>query len=131
MYHLAQLHVKIIDDLKTIYLQNIQDLKNLISNENMALLYHFYKLKTTVQDCPQVGHVPGNQLLHSFQNTGRPQYHGNVFISGSQPYLSRQRVGSIRLCNYSLHTPALLRSLNPQDDAQAEFQPNKKRFCQS
>jgi hypothetical protein len=67
IFQLAQLHVSIIDDLKPIYVQHIQDLNNLVG-DNVPLLNWFYDLTTTRDDYPRSGHVPSNQLLHSIHN---------------------------------------------------------------
>jgi hypothetical protein len=63
-------------------------------------------------------------------NSIAKQYHSKVFLPGSKPLISGQRVDSISSCNYSSYASKLLGSFNPQDDNQVELPPHKKRFRQ-
>ncbi len=68
----AQLHVRIIDDLKPIYINNLHDLNNVVNAENDALLHSFYTLRITEKTFPPLGYIEEDQLLHSIHNTGKP-----------------------------------------------------------
>ncbi len=57
-----------------------------------------------------------------------PYDHSKVFLPGSKPLISGQRVDSISSCNYSSYASKLLGSFNPQDDNQVELSPHKKTF---
>jgi hypothetical protein len=67
--NLAQLHVKIIQDLRTIYLSNIQDLNNVANDDGDHLLSAFLNMVTS---SPPTVYSPPQPLLHSIHNTGQP-----------------------------------------------------------
>jgi len=68
IYQLSRLHVAIIEDLKTIYIQNLPDLNNLVADQNISLLHWFDGLEATSMEHNHTGHVPSNQLIHSVHN---------------------------------------------------------------
>lgn len=63
--NLAQLHVKIIQDLRTIYLSNIQDLNSVANDDGDHLLSAFLNMVTS---SPPTVYSPPQPLLHSIHN---------------------------------------------------------------
>jgi hypothetical protein len=68
IYQFSRLHVAIIEDLQTIYIQNLPDLNNLAADQNISMFHWFYGLEATGMEHTHTGHVPGNQLIHSVHN---------------------------------------------------------------
>jgi hypothetical protein len=85
IYHLAQLHVAMVDDLKPIYLQNLLDINHIVPADEVQHMQKFYDLHTTSTEHPKIGHVPGNQLLHSIHNTNKQ--HTKVALVQSAKYM--------------------------------------------
>jgi hypothetical protein len=69
IYQLAQLHVSIMDHLRPLYIQNIQDINNVIVPNGDSLLQVFLRLPVT---CREQSLDPAN-LLHSIHNTRQPE----------------------------------------------------------
>jgi hypothetical protein len=63
IYKLAQVHVKIINDLCSIFIANLQDIRNVISTDGSTLLRGFLG---TTYETSKGNHLP---LLHSVHNT--------------------------------------------------------------
>jgi hypothetical protein len=105
IFLLAQLHVKIIDDLKKIYVHNLKDLNNVINANNEALLQSFYELKMSGTYVHPIRHVASDQLIHSIHNTGKP--HVKVVLGQSSKY--NEALGQLEL----IHT-TLLNKIDPQ-----------------
>jgi hypothetical protein len=136
IYHLAKLHVSVINDLKTIYLVNIQDLNMVVNDSGDPLMQGFLNMTTT----DSLGDAKTNKLLHSIRNTGKSttkvalvktdknqdaldqfanienllatnihvNYHANVFVEGPRPSISGYQVDTILSCNYSSYASELL-----------------------
>ncbi len=80
---LAKLHVKIVQDLKAIFIKNLKDIHNTINDDGTTLLQGFYGMTFTPPP-PVTGETPTSvPLLHSIHNTGKsttkvalvPSYH--------------------------------------------------------
>jgi hypothetical protein len=142
IYQLAHLHSSIIDDLKAMYVHNIQDVNNVIDDSGFSLLQGFYGMTVSGQATTD----PKERLLHSIHNTSRmgvklalvssskyksalgqftnlkniltncvnSKYHSSVFVTGSPPKLSGRQVDSISSGNYSSYADSLLMDYNPQ-----------------
>ncbi len=68
---LAKLHVKIVQDLRGIFIQNLKDIRNGIDTEGTTLLQGFYGMTFTPPTAD--GELPKSKpLLHSIHNTGKP-----------------------------------------------------------
>jgi len=123
IYQLAHLHSSIIDDLKAIYVHNIQDVNKVIDDTGYSLLQGFYGMTVSRKSSDD----PKDRLLHSIHNTTRtgvkvalvqttkyevalgqfanlqniltncvdPKYHSSVLVPGSGPKLSGRQVDSI------------------------------------
>ncbi len=69
--NLAKAHVTIVQDLKAIFLVNLQDIHNSITHDGTTLMQGFYGMQYSLQpteDKPQLS----EPLLHSIHNTGKP-----------------------------------------------------------
>ncbi len=153
---LAKLHVKLISDLKPIFITNLQDLRNEITPAGSTLMQGFYGMQfnQTINGKP-LDPVP---LLHSIHNTGNkttkvalvpsshhtealnqfsaihsilmsnvlPEYHDKVFVSGARAGLTGQQIDSVSSCNCSSYASELLDLYNPQDGEDDTSQPVKR-----
>ncbi len=68
IYNLAQLHVSMINELRPIYLTNLQDLNNVADDDGDPLISAFLNMVASVP--LDSGSLP-QPLLHSIHNTGR------------------------------------------------------------
>lgn len=153
IFQLANVHVKLCDNLQVIYVQKLQDIRNEIGPQGHTLMKGFLGLAVTVEGR---GTFP---LIHSIHNTGRatvkavlvhrenydyaiaqlaaiqeallsgvPQeYHANVFVDNLEAGLTGSQRDTIQSCNSSQQANELISLYNPQD---AEVQPTEstKRF---
>jgi len=150
---LAKVLVKICQDLKPIFLQNLQDIRNAISADGHTLMRGFLGMTRRVDDKL----LP---LIHSVHNTNRPhvkavlvtaenfeaavdqfgtiyqdllggvpqEFQNNVFVDDLEAGLTSGHRDTIHSCNSSLHASKFLHLYNPQD---AEVDPDdnpQKRF---
>ncbi len=68
---LARLHVKIIQDLRSIFLVNLKDIHNSIAHDGTTLMQGFYGMQYNLPVGD--GEEPMSEpLLHSIHNTGKP-----------------------------------------------------------
>lgn len=153
IFQLAKVHTKMCQNMKVIYLENLQDIRNVIGTEGQMLARGFLGLATTTASGPV-------QLIHSIHNTGRrgikavlvynenyeaaleslatihqqllagvnPAYHKQVFIDNLEAGLTGSHRDTIHSCNSSHYANELLQTYNPQD---AEIEPanqSQKRF---
>ncbi len=74
IFHLATLHVKIVDNLKPTYGDNLQDINHVINDTGTASMQGFYGMQTShLTEIPTVdGKTPIEQLIHSIHNTSHP-----------------------------------------------------------
>jgi hypothetical protein len=71
IFQLAQLHVSIVENLRPLYLANLQDINHLIDTLGNSLMQGFYGM-TMPQTPEQVTEgKPGTQLIHSVHNTSK------------------------------------------------------------
>jgi len=144
IYQLAKVHVKLCDNLKVIYVQNLKDIRNAIGPNGHTLMKGFLGMTITMEGCT----LP---LLHSIHNTGRenvkailvhqeyydyaienlstlhvelssgvPQeYHENVFVENLEAGLTSSHRDTIQSCNSSHYANDLLTRYNPQDAEEA------------
>jgi hypothetical protein len=68
---LAKLHVKIVQDLKTVFIANLQDIRNSITPDGTTLMEGFYGMQYQSPETDNNTTVP-EPLLHSIHNTGKP-----------------------------------------------------------
>jgi hypothetical protein len=151
-YQLAKVHVKICQNLKPIFLQNLQDIRNIIASDGHTLMRGFLGMTRKVENKV----VP---LIHSVCNTNRPtikavlvpqenfdlvveqfgslhldllsgvpqDYHGNVFVNGLEAGMTSGHKDTIHSCNSSLNATAILQLHNPQDaEVEAPVNPQKR-----
>ncbi len=64
IFQLAQVHAKICQDLKVLFIDNLQDIHNVISDESQTLLHGFHGMACEMSK----GMVP---LFHSIHNTAK------------------------------------------------------------
>jgi len=69
IYNLAKLHVTIIDNLKSIYRRNLQDIHYEVDTARNALLQGFYTLLTSVYKDSDTSMSHRMPLIHSLHNT--------------------------------------------------------------
>jgi hypothetical protein len=146
IYQLAQVRVKIIDDLRTLYVTNLQDINNIIGLYNHALMQGFYGMTVTAEERQITnGMTPATQLIHSTHNTSRQHTQAvlvqagkygaaldqftnlhNIFHGYIAPEFHHniflptgQRGDSISSRNNSSYASDLLIILNPQDGEQS------------
>ena len=156
IYQLAQFHVSIINNLKTIYLVNLQDINNVVNTSGDPLMQGFLSM-TMPNSTREAVHI---KLLHSIHNTGKPttkvalvkeenyqealdqlanlenllttsihsDFHSNVFVEGARPGISGYQADTISSCNYSSYASELLSTVHPQDSESPEPIKPKKRF---
>jgi hypothetical protein len=133
-------HVKICQNLKPIFIQNLQDIRNTIASDGHTLMRGFLGMTRKVEDKVYA-------LIHSIHNTNRPhtkvvlvhlenyeaaieqfgtihldllsgvpkEFHCNVFVDGLEAGLTSGHRDTIQSCNSSLHASELLQLYNPQD----------------
>jgi hypothetical protein len=153
---LAKLHVKLISDLKPIFIVNLQDLRNEITPAGSTLMQGFYGM--TFQQTINGKALDPVPLLHSIHNTGNkttkvalvpsshytealnqlsaihsiltsnvsPDYHEKVFVHGTRAGLTGQQVDSVSSCNCSSYASELLDLYKPQDGEDEPTQPVKR-----
>ena len=141
IFQLATVHVKICDNLKAIYVQNLQDIRNEIGPRGHTLMQGFLGMQHEIEEQGKIS------LIHSVHNTGRPNikavlvpagnyniaidqlatmhqgllsgvppsYHKNVFVDVLEVSLTSAHRDTIQPCNSSQHANELLIMYNPQD----------------
>jgi hypothetical protein len=73
VYHLAQLHVSIIESLRPLYISPLQDLNNVVDDRGDSLLHVFQCLpRPAPQPSMSDGSPLPSMLLHSAHNTRQP-----------------------------------------------------------
>jgi len=139
---------------KVIYLQNLQDIWNVIGENKHTILRGFLGMAYAKSPEHKV------QLIHSIHNTGRknvkvvlvpkehydlaieqfgaihqcllsviePIYHKNAFVDGAEVSMTGGQQDTIHSCNSSNHASELLVHYNPQDGAADLGSLNHKRF---
>jgi hypothetical protein len=154
---LAKLHVQIINDLKPIFLTNLQDLRQEITPTGNTLMQGFYGMQF---QCPESNPAAQVPLLHSIHNTGNkttkvalvpsahysdaltqlssihsilmsniaPEYQDRVFVKGARAGLTGQQIDSVSSCNCSSYASELLNLYNPQGGEEETVHPTAKRF---
>jgi hypothetical protein len=156
IFSLAKLHVKMMQDLKAIFLTNLQDIQTVIDQDGTTLMQGFYGMQFPTTLPSQKTPEP---LIHSIHNTGSkttkvvlvttahyeealtqlsaihsiltssiPQeYHTRVFINSLQVTITGQQIDSISSCNSAAYATTLLMKYNPQDGTEDEdIQPPKR-----
>jgi hypothetical protein len=68
---LVKLQVKIVQDLKTVFIANLQDIRNYITSDGTTLMEGFYGMQYQSPETSNNTAVP-EPLLHSIHNTGKP-----------------------------------------------------------
>lgn len=160
IYNLAKLHVKLVQDLRSIFLITLQDIHNQISNDGTTLMQGFYGMHH---------HPPGEgqstltvPLLHSIHNTGKsntkvslvttnhydaavtqlsaiqsilsaniaPEFHDRVFVAPLHAGITGQQIDSFSSCNSAAYATQLLKLYNPQDGEDIQEIKPTKRFQQ-
>jgi len=151
IFNLAQVHVNIVSDLRSIYINNHQDIITVINEAGESLMQGLYKLETSECDSSTIR----SKLLHSVHNTARPttkvalvtssnyedalgqltnlqnilinsvpaNYHQFIFVPG-QAQVSGPRVDSIMSCAHFSFADELLHDFLPQQPQT----PSAKRF---
>lgn len=141
IFRLVKVHVKICQNLKVIYLQNLQDIRNVVGSHGHTLMSGFLGMTHTTN--PQCT-VP---LIHSVHNMGRTnikavlipqenyeiavdqfgglhqgllagipqQYHANVFVDNLEANMTSGHRDTIQSCNSSHNASELLQLYNPQN----------------
>jgi hypothetical protein len=134
IFQLAKVHVKLCDNMKVIYIQNLQDIRNGIGSNGHTLMRGFLGLTCTVEGRGTFS------LLHSIHNTGRPhvkavlvyqenyeyaieqlavihqallsgvpqEYHSKVFVDNLEAGLTGSHRDTIHSCNSSQHANELI-----------------------
>ncbi len=157
---LARLHVKIVQDLRPIFLSNLQDIHNSIDNGGTTLMQGFYGMQYTLP----LGDAPPEPepLLHSIHNTGKQytkvalvptchydsaltqlsaihsiltsyisnEYLDRVFVGSMQAGITGQQIDSVSSCNSAAYATELLKQYNPQDGVDLPEVTPTKRFRQ-
>jgi hypothetical protein len=155
VFNLAQVHVNIVSDLRSIYINNLQDINTIINEAGESLMQGLYILETSACDSSTIR----SKLLHSVHNTARPttkvalgtsskyedalgqltnlqnilinsvpiDYHQFIFVPGQAPQVSGPRVDSIMSCAHSSFADELLHDFPPQQPQT----PSAKRFRQT
>lgn len=153
IFQLAKVHTKICQNLKVVYLENLQDIRNVIGTEGQLLMRGFLGMVTTTD----FGTV---QLIQSIHNTGRngikaalvpkehyeaalehfatlhqqllsgvnPEYHKKVFIGNQEAGLTSMHRDTVQSCNSSHYANELLQIYNPQDPEGEQPDQTNKRF---
>jgi len=151
IYKLAMLHLEIITDQRPIFLQNLQDLCNIVFSNSFSLLQGF--LSMCCSSSPDSTEL-AKQLIVSMHNTGNPttkvvlipkaneeealkqlaaihsimlsnidaEFHSKVFLEGKQAGLTSQQVDSIQSSHSTSYAMRLLDALNPQDGEEVEIE---------
>jgi hypothetical protein len=128
IFRLAKVHVKLCENLKVIYIQNLQDIRNTIGQQGHTLMRGFIGLTVAVDGKT----LP---LIHSIHNTGRQnvkavlvhqeqydytieqmsvihqallsgvlqEYHSKVFVDNLEAGLTGSQRDTIQSCNSSLN----------------------------
>jgi hypothetical protein len=154
IFQLARVHVKICDDLKAIYIQNLQDIRNEIGPQGHMLMKGFLGMTLTLE---KKGGAP---LIQSVHNSGRvhikavlvpsenydsaldqlavfhqallagvPQaFQSKVFVDNLEAGLTSGHRDTIQSCNSSHHASELLNLYNPQDAEEETPTSATKRF---
>jgi hypothetical protein len=149
----AKVLVKICQNLKVIYIENLQDIQNVIGDEGQTLMRSFLNLTHMVNNSP-------HPLIQSVHNTGRTNvkavlvpmenydaamdqlgslhqlllagvskdYYEAVFVGNSEAGMTSGHRDTIQLCNSSQSATELLQLFNPQDAEAESLDTNLKRF---
>jgi hypothetical protein len=140
IYQLAKVHAKLCENLKVLYIENLQDIRNKIGDQGHTLMRGFLGMMVTVNG----NSIP---LIQSIHNTGKKNvkavlvhhehyeyaieqmtvihhallsgvphdYHDKVFIDNLEAGLTSSQQGTIQSCNSSQNANELLQLYNPQD----------------
>jgi hypothetical protein len=154
IFQLAKVHVRICDNLKAIYIQNLQDIRNEIGPQGNTLLKGILGMTLNLENKEVV------PLIQSVHNTGRatvkvvlvlsenydfaleqlavlhpallagvPEaYQSNVFVDNLEVGLMSGHRNTIHSCNSSHHAKELLQLYNPQDAEEESTPSTVKRF---
>jgi hypothetical protein len=139
-FQLAKVHVKICDNLKAIYVQNLQNIWNEIGPQGHTLMHGFlgiqHKKDGVTHSIIHLAHntgrpnmkavlVPAEHYnvaidklasMHQSLKSGVPQvYHKNVFVDSLEVSLTGAHRDTIHSCNSSQHANELISLYNPQD----------------
>jgi hypothetical protein len=155
---LAKLHVRIVQELRPIFLANLQNIHNTI-NDGITLMQGFYGMVSSFPGGVE-GQTATEPLLHSIHNTAKPttkvvlvhasqheealkqlsaihsiltasiplEYHDKVFIDSLQAGITGQQIDSISSCNSAAYATELLNKYNPQDGEEVVEVTPKKRI---
>ncbi len=153
---LAQYHVSIIQELKSIFIGNLQNIHNVININGETLLQGFYGM--TKPTLPTESLSEPTPLLHSVHDTGNKttkvalvktslheealnqlaaiheiltanvsqEYHQAVFVNNARAMITGRQIDSISSCNYSSYTDRLLSNFNPQEGEDGTTQVTSK-----
>jgi hypothetical protein len=126
IYQLAKVHVKICQNLKPIFIQNLQDIRNAIASDGHTLMRGFLGMSRKIEDKVYA-------LIHSVHNTNHPhikailvpqenyevaveqfstihldllsgvprEFHSSVFVDGMEAGLTSGHRNTIHSCNSS------------------------------
>jgi hypothetical protein len=157
---LAKLHVRIIQELRPIFIANLQNIHNTI-NDGFTLMQGFYGMVHTLP-AVEGGQTVFDPLLHSVHNTAKPttkvalvhishyeealkqlsaihsilttsiprEYHERVFIGTLQAGITGQQIDSISSYNSAAYATELLNRYNPQDGEEPIEATPSKKFRQ-
>lgn len=157
---LAKVHVTIIQDLKTIFLANLKNIHNIISQDGTTLMQGFYGMVNTSGNNETTPIV--EPLLHSIHNTSKdttkvalvpsshydealtqlsaihsilasyipPAYQQAVFVDSLQASIIGQQIDSVSSCNSAAYATEILNRYNPQDGEELADPKPIKRFRQ-
>jgi hypothetical protein len=72
IYKLARLHVNLIESLRPMYVNNLQDINHVIDEDGNSLMQGFYGMQVSNPQRHKTGGlVPASQLIQSVHNTSR------------------------------------------------------------
>jgi hypothetical protein len=155
IFQLAKVHVKLCQNYRVIYIQNVQDIRNAVGENGHTILRGFLGMTYMKSTRDKV------QLIHSIHNTRRKnikavlvphehydlaivqfgalhqcllagiegKYHKNVFIEGLEAGMTGGQRDMIHSCNSSNNASELLILYYPQDGEVDSCSPTQKRFC--
>jgi len=126
IYQLAKVHVKICQNLKPIFIQNLQDIRNAIASDGHTLMRGFLGMSRKIEDkvyalihsvhntnCPHIKAIPVPQenyevaveqfsTIHLDLLSGVPrEFHSSVFVDGMEAGLTSGHRNTIHSCNSS------------------------------
>jgi hypothetical protein len=118
-YGMTTTPISIHDSEITPPAQLIHSIHNTSRSTTKAVLVQRTKLESAIDQLSNIANILKNNIEHSF--------HGNVFVSGTEPALTGQQADSISSCNSSSYASTLLNNFNPQDGEGVTHQSAPKR----